>query len=193
MWSITSTAHWLMKEPELEEEALSLSEDNGALVVRRRTVGDTIDSVPVEYPDGETRYVVVAQTAPGIFEARIPDAPRGLYRAQVDQLFAIGSVGLAAAPEFQDVVSTAHKLRPLVEKSSGGVFRAGGNGSIPELKRVAASGARAGDGWAGVVKRGAARVEAVRDGPAAPPLAWLILIAAALLAAWLIESGRLRA
>lgn len=185
-------AHWLMKEPELEEEALSLSEDNGALIVRRRTVSDAVESVAVEYPDGETRFVFVEQKEPGLFEARVPDAPRGLYRARAEQLFAIGSVGLAAAPEFQDVVSTAGKLRPLVDATGGGVFRANKNGAIPELKRVSVSGARAGDGWAGVAKRGAARIEAVRDAPAAPPLAWLILIAAALLAAWLIESGRLR-
>ena len=185
-------AHWLMKEPELEEEALSLSEDNGALVVRRRTVGDEAAPIAVDFPDGETKSVVMTQSAPGLFEGRISDAPRGLYRARTEQLFAIGSVGLAAAPEFQNVVSTADKLGPLTEATGGGVFRADKNGSIPELKRVSISGARAGDGWAGVVKRGAARVEAVRDGPAAPPLAWLILIAAALLASWLIESGRLR-
>ncbi len=185
-------AHWLMKEPELEEEALSLIEDAGALLIQRRTIGETPEPVELEYPDGDFKRMVLSQTEPGLFSARVENAPRGLYRARSGQLFAIGAVGLAAAPEFQDVVSTARKLQPLAEATRGGVFRTNARGATPDLRRVAPSGARAGDNWAGVVRRGAARIDAVRDGPAAPPLAWLILIASALLTAWLIESGRLR-
>ncbi len=185
-------AHWLMKEPELEEEALSLVEDGGALVIRRRSVGASSEPVELEYPGGEFQRMVLSQTEPGLFSARIDDAPRGLYRARSGQLFAIGAVGLAAAPEFHDVVSTSHKLEPLAEATRGGVFRTNARSTTPDLKRVAQSGARAGDNWAGVVKQGAARIDAVRDAPAAPPLAWLILIATALLTAWLVESGRLR-
>ncbi len=186
-------AHWLMKEPELEEEALSLFEEDGALVVRRRTVKSQTEPVSVELPDGESRSLELSRKGrPGIFEARIDDAPRGLYRARIDQLFAIGSVGLAAAPEFNEVVSTERKLKPLAKETGGGVFRVDQGGGAPELKRVNDSALRHGDGWAGVIKRGAARVDAVRDAPAAPGVFWLILIAAALLSAWLIESGRMR-
>ncbi len=185
-------AHWLMKEPELEEEALSLIEDGDALLIRRHTVQDTAEPIELEYPDGETARVFLTQTDPGLFTARISDAPRGLYRARSGQLFAIGAIGLAAAPEFQDVVSTTLNLKPLTEATRAGVFRTNANGAIPDLKRVGTAGVRAGDNWAGVVKKSAARIEAVRDGPAAPAIAWLILIASALLAAWLIESGRLR-
>ncbi len=185
-------AHWLMKEPELEEEALSLVEDNGALIVQRRSVGETPDPVELEYPNGDVEEISPTQSEPGLFTMRIDNAPRGLYRARSGQLFAIGAVGLAAAPEMQDVVSTSLKLRPLAEATRAGVFRTNASGRVPDLKRVAPTGVRAGESWAGVVKRGAARIDAVRDTPAAPPVAWLILIASALLTAWLIESGRLR-
>ena len=185
-------AHWLMKEPELEEEALSLTDDGDALVITRRSVGESLEPVELEYPDGELQRLLPSQSEPGLFTARIENAPRGLYRARSGQLFAIGAVGLAAAPEFQDVVSTTGKLAPLAEATRGGAFRTNDRGGVPDIRRVAGSGVRAGDKWAGIVKKGAARIDAVRDAPAAPPIAWLILIASALLAAWLIESGRLR-
>ena len=180
-------AHWLMKEPELEEEALILSAEGDDLIIRRRTVGEAPEAVELEWPNGERREIELAETEPGTYAARIENAPRGLYRARSGQLFAIGELGLAAAPEFQDVVSTTKKLSGLVDATRGGVFR----DEAPTLRRVAASGAYAGEDWAGVVRRGAARVETVRDAPAAPALAWLILIAMALIAAWLLESGRL--
>lgn len=182
-------AHWLMKEPELEEEALSLSAEGNALIVKRRTVGETPAPVSLEMPDGETRDVELIQESPGSYIARIENAPRGLYRARSEQLFAIGTIGLAAAPEFLDVVSTTKKLAPRAEETGGGVFRSTGR-SLPGLRQIAPSSSYAGDSWAGIVKRRAARIESVRDAPAAPPVAWFILIASALLAAWLIESGR---
>lgn len=185
-------AHWLMKEPELEEEALSLTDDGAALVVTRRSVSETLEPVELEFSNGDVQQIIPQQSQPGLFTARIENAPRGLYRARSGQLFAIGAVGLAAAPEFQDVVSTTRRLRPLTDATRGGVFRATTRGGIPDIRRVSSSGVRAGDQWAGVVKKGAARIEAVRDAPAAPPIAWLLLIAAALLAAWMIESGHFR-
>jgi hypothetical protein len=185
-------AHWLMKEPELEEEALLLSEEGDALAIKRRTVGDAPAPIMLETPDGESREVALAETKPGVFESRIEDAPRGLYRARSGQLFAIGSVGLAAAPEFQDVVSTTKRLRLLADSAGGGVFNAGSNSRTPTLRRVSAGADYKGESWAGVVRRNAAQIDSVKDAPAAPALAWLILIAAALLTAWLIESGRLK-
>ncbi len=186
-------AHWLMKEPELEEEALSLLEDGDALIIKRRTVGDAPDPVRLETPDGQTLDVTLEETDAGTFESRIDNAPRGLYRARAGQLFAIGSVGLAAAPEFQDVVSTTQRLSNLADSAGGGVFRAGSDARAPTLRRVAGGADYKGERWAGVVRRDAARIESVKDAPAAPPLAWLILIGAALITAWLIESGRLAA
>jgi len=186
-------AHWLMKEPELEEEALSLSGEKDALLIRRRTMGETPPAVDVTFPDGEQSPYELTEISPGLYEARIENAPRGLYRARSDELFAVGDVGLAAAPEFIDVVSTRKKLGALSEATGAGVFatRNGARAAPPIIRKVSGGGSRAGADWAGVVARGAARIDAVNDRPLAPPLAWLVLVAAALLMGWLIEGGRL--
>jgi len=185
------TAHWLMKEPELEEEALSLAADGDALVIRRRSMADDPGPVTLQRPTGETEEIAVSPAGPGRFAARIDNAERGLYRASAGDLFAIGAVGLAAPPEFENVIATRALLSPLAEATGGGVFpvRRGAGAAVPDLRRVRGD-AAAGPGWAGLLQRRAARVENVRDRPAAPPYAWLGLIALALAAAWRIESGR---
>lgn len=188
-------AHWLMKEPELEEEALALRADGSSLIIERRTVGETAPPIMLTRPDGAAEEITVTQTAPGEFTARMENAPRGLYRATSGDLFAIGVVGLETAPEFENVVSTAAKLEPLAENSGGGIFavRQGETAALPDLRRIRENAsARTGDDWAGLLIRGADRVNSVRDAPFAPAFAWLALIVLALLAAWLIEGGRLR-
>jgi len=188
-------AHWLMKEPELEEEALSLSDEGGALVIRRRTIGEAPPAVSLTAPNGETAEHELAEVSAGLYEKRLENAPRGLYRARSGELFAVGAVGLEAAAEFQDVVSHSNKLTPLAEATGGGVFsaRKGERDAPPALRRVSPNAsARAGDGWAGLVERDATRIEAVRERPLLPAWGWLAFIGAALALAWLIESGRLR-
>ncbi|WP_375202539.1 hypothetical protein [Hyphococcus sp.] len=186
-------AHWLMKEPELEEEALSLREENGDLIVERRSIEEEAPAVALTQPDGETGNIELRETAPGRFTARIDQPARGLYRAASGDLFAIGVIGLEAAPEFQNVISTGSLLAPLAEETGGGVYavRNGGGAALPELRRVRGDNiARSGASWAGIAERRAERIETVKDAPLAPALFWLFIIAAALLAAWGLEGGR---
>ncbi|MDZ7628197.1 MAG: hypothetical protein U5J99_07280 [Parvularculaceae bacterium] len=182
-------AHWLMKEPDLEEERLSLREDAGALIIERRTIGEDAPPVRLVAPDGTESDVSLARERPGFHLARLPNAARGLYRARSDDLFAIGSVGLAAPPEFENVVSDRRTLAPLAAASGGGVFDLRRNGavSIPDIRQVRANGATSGVAWAGLVERRAFETQSVRDRALAPPLVWLIGIAACLLGAWLVE------
>lgn len=186
-------AHWLMKEPELEEEALSLRVADGDLIVERRSVEENAPAVTVTAPGGEIIEPALSEVRPGLFSATLVNPERGLYRAASGELFAIGVVGLEAAPEFQNVVSTGIALEPMAEATGGGVFniRRGNDAALPELRRVrSANAARAGDNWAGLAERRAERIENVKDAPLAPALLWLVLIAISLLGAWAIEGGR---
>jgi uncharacterized membrane protein len=188
-------AHWLMKEPDLEEESLSLREENGALVVERRTIGDEAEAVRLVSPDGTESDIALERAAPGKFSAKVAGARHGLYRARTGELFAVGSVGLAAPPEFQNVVSDRGPLAPVAGASGGGIFdiRRDGSVSVPDIRRVGAgAAAKSGAGWAGLIDRRAHETTAISDRPAAPPVIWLILIAALLLGAWLVEGGGLR-
>lgn len=186
-------AHWLMKEPELEEEQLRLSARGSDLEIERRSLGAAAGPVDLELPDGRSERLSLVEVEPGRFEARIPSAPRGLYRARDGDLFAVGAMGIAAAPEFQSVVSDRRKLAPLVEKTRGGVFQLRRNGGVeaPTIRRVGMNGGpRAGAGWAGVVHRRAFRTDAVSQQPLAPVSVWLAATLAALVGAWAVEGRR---
>lgn len=183
-------SHWLMKEPDLEEEQLTLSENGGALIVERRTILEASPSASITLPDGTVRELALTMTEPGRFGARIDNAPRGLYRAASGDLFAVGAVGLAAPPEFENVVATSERLAPAAQETGGGVFRLRGSGAVdlPEIRRTDASAReRSGPGWAGLVKRRAFRTDSVRDRPALSPWIWLAILAFSLTGAWLIE------
>jgi hypothetical protein len=187
-------AHWLMKEPELEEEALGLRAENGDLVIERRTIEDAVPEISLTAPNGETTDLTLIENAPGVFTARLNKPPRGLYRATSGDRFAIGVVGLEAAPEFQNVVSTGKALGPMATATGGGVFavRRGDGAALPELRRVrGARAARSDQTWAGLLERDAERIDNVKDAPLAPAILWLLLIGLCLLAAWAIEGGRL--
>ena len=188
-------AHWLMKEPELEEEALSLSNENGDLLIQRRTIKEQAPEIILTNPDGSETVIQADEIAPGQYAVKVKSAARGLYRARSGDLFAIGEIGLSAVREFSDVVSSKEKLAPLADDTGGGVFfvRKNNDAEIPNLKRLRRNATlRAGSDWAGVLQRSASRVENIRTAPLAPPMAWLFLIGAPLLLAWLIESGRFR-
>ena len=48
-------SHWLMKQPELDEEALRLQVSGKDLVVQRQTMADSVSPVVVTSPSGKTR------------------------------------------------------------------------------------------------------------------------------------------
>lgn len=189
-------AHWLMKEPELEEEQLTLLGVGTDLVIRRRSMSDTQAPVELTMPDGTVRRIELDEKAAGAFETTMANAPRGLYRARSGELFAVGAVGLAAAPEFTNVVSTTAYMAPIAARTRGGVFsiRRGEGVALPAIRRIdAGAAARAGGGWAGIIGRNAFRTDRVEDAPFAAPPYWLAAIALFIGLAWWIEARRPRA
>src|SRR2546429_3932001 len=52
-------SHWLMKQPDLEEEALRLSVQGKQLLVRRQTMGGSIDDVALAAPSGATQTLTL--------------------------------------------------------------------------------------------------------------------------------------
>ncbi|MEM9705061.1 MAG: hypothetical protein AAF850_03180 [Pseudomonadota bacterium] len=190
-------AHWLMQEPELEEESLQLEATGDDLLITRRSLADAPPPVSIVFPDGAERDLEMAGVDVGVFQAVIEAPPRGLYRARSEDLFAVGTVGVAAAPEFRDVVSHAARATALTKARGGGVFRVREEASVvnpirmPAIRRIREkSDRKAGPGWAGLASRNAARVDAINERPLAPPAVWLALIAATLSAGWILE-GRL--
>lgn len=187
-------AHWMMKEPELEEEALSAQAEGGLrLVVTRRTLGEGAREVIITRPDGgEEALPPLTEEAPGLYRGSYLAPPEmGLYRLEEGDLTAVAALGPAAPPrEFEQTVATEELLAPPSLKASGGVAKRLEDG-IPALRAVRAGRPAAGPGWIGYTPRDAYVTTALTVVPLAP--AWLILLVLAGLAvggAWLWEGRR---
>src|SRR6202789_2817609 len=61
-------SHWLMKEPELDEEALRLTVSGHDLVVRRQTMADQVADVTLTSPSGTTQTLKLDAKEPGVWE-----------------------------------------------------------------------------------------------------------------------------
>ena len=183
-------AHWLMKEPDLEEEALRLEVADGALAVTRRSLASGPGAVTVETPSGGSLRPELVETGPGVWRGVVEGAEEGYYRAVVGGLEALALVGAADSKEFGDATSSTEILAPLAEATGGTLRRL--EGGVPELRRVRAGAAASGSRWIGFPRREAYAVRGLRIRGLLP--AWLALLAVglALCLAWWVESGRFR-
>ncbi|MEO0959251.1 MAG: hypothetical protein AAFY66_12440, partial [Pseudomonadota bacterium] len=178
------TAHWLMKEPELEEEALLARAEPGAVVVERRSLEENPGEVVVATtPEGETLEVSLAAEGPGRWGARIENAAEGLWRFNADGLDAVAAVGPASPREYTEPIASGEALAPLVEATGGRTTWLAETG-VPDLRLVAEGRRAHGRSWLGFVEREAYRVTGIRLTPLLP--AWLAALATGLLflAAW---------
>jgi uncharacterized membrane protein len=64
-------AHWLMKEPELEEERLSASVTGGSLRIERRSMAKDIKPISVTTPSGREQTITPEKAEPGLWRASV--------------------------------------------------------------------------------------------------------------------------
>ncbi|WP_102107260.1 hypothetical protein [Oceaniglobus roseus] len=181
-------AHWMMKEPELDEEALVATAEGQRMTILRRTLGDSAGDVEVTGPDGAVTLVPLEEAAPGRFVAEY-DAPEiGLYRLKEGDQNAVIALGPSAPKEFEQTVASGAALEPAVDATRGGIVSV--EEGVPAIRQVREGRPAAGRGWIGITPRQAYLTADVTVTPLIS--AWLFLLLAALLtvAAWLREGRR---
>ena len=143
-------AHWLMKEPELEEEALRAHIKDGVLTVQRQTLADKAAPVSVTAPDGQTKTLDLQAAGPGQFAASMPAAMSGLYSVRSGKMLAVASGGALNPVEYADLIPSAKALLPLVQKTGGGVFALRSAADLPAIRRTGPRDRQAGRTWIGL-------------------------------------------
>ncbi len=181
-------AHWLMKEPDLEEERLLATGKDGALSVERRTMSPEAEDVMVTLPSGSTETLVLSETAPGRFTGLLATDEIGLHKVADTTLQAVAAVGPANPREFMDIRATKETLAPLIEESGGGAFWIEDLGAAPTLRSVRPGRDAAGDTWAGLRRNGGYVLKAVAQVPLLSPWLALPLMIGLLLLGWRRES-----
>ncbi|MDE2197568.1 MAG: hypothetical protein KGJ41_00990, partial [Rhodospirillales bacterium] len=186
-------AHWLMKEPELEENALTATVAHGALRVERRsTEAAPPPPVKVTPPDGAPRRLDLAPAGPGRAVGTLPASLPGVWRISDGQHTTYAAAGAANPLELADLRATALRLAPLVRASAGSVHWLDDGtpgGHVPQLRRSEPGRETAGGGWIGMLARHDHLVTGVAATALLPPWLALPLILGLALLAWRREGA----
>ena len=191
-------AHWLMKEPDLEEERLIASAKGFKLTVERRSMEEGVPPVQVSAPGGDSSEVTLEKAGPGLWRSTVDVKVPGLYKLQTPApagtLHAVANAGIEDAREMSEVTATDEKLKPLVEATGGGIFWTRGGGllssvsssgvELPRISILANARVLAGSGWLGLKDREAFVTRGVKLIPMFTGFMALAALLALLAATW---------
>jgi hypothetical protein len=181
-------AHWMMKEPELEEETMWVEPNGLTMRIIRRTLDEETGDVTITHPDGSETILTLDEVTPGRFEL-LWDAPEvGLYRLTDGDVETVIALGPAAPREFEKTIANGDLIADLVASTNGGITVM--SNGLPSLRDVRSGRVALGRGWIGITPRDAYRTTDVTVTPLLP--AWLALLLAGFLVigAWLREGQR---
>ena len=175
-------AHWLMKEPDLEEDALTAGIAGGRLEVERRKAEAAPEPVTALAPDGRTLAVELKPAGAGRWRGAVEADAAGVWQVRSGEKTAVAGAAVENPLEFEDLRPTAARLAPVAEATGGRVLWLG-HDAMPDVRAVRPGGRMAGRDWLGLRDNRAYRVTGIERMPLLPP--WLVLALGALLLAWL--------
>ncbi len=179
-------AHWMLKEPELEEESLTATAKGEVLTIIRRSVSDTPPGdLTITAPDGSTAVLPMPELSPGRYGLDWKAPEMGLYRLRQGDLVRVVAVGPSAPREYTETLASVVGLTPVVAPLQGGILRL--EAGIPSLRLVREGRPAAGRGWIGLTPREAFVTEDLRVAALFPVWLLLALAAGLAVAAWLLE------
>ncbi len=159
-------AHWLMKEPDLEEETLKATARGQTLTIERGSIKDTVDPVTLTSPSGKEETIALDKAEHGKWKKTLNVTEQGVYRVASGKLANVVTVGNANARELSAVVATDKPLQPILEATGGGAFWLGRSeadaASLPRLVMMRSGHVMHGEDWLGLHKRDAYHVKGVR-------------------------------
>lgn len=182
-------AHWLMREPELEEEDLTARIEAGRLFIARRSLDATAPpEVTITAPDGSAQRAPLTPGAGGRAAAQAPAEAPGLWQVSDGRRQAFAAAMPANPPEFSDLRAEPSRLQPLVNATGGAARWIGEGANIPEIRAVSAGRDAQGAGWIGLRRREDHTVTGIAALPLLPPWLMLPLLLGAAILAWRREA-----
>ncbi len=180
-------AHWLMKEPELEENDLKVVVKGGKVEITRRSLEADGRAIEMTMPSGEKRQVELREIGGGRAVGTTDVDEAGLYHFSDGVRIALGAVGALNPIEMDDVRTTDELLKPIVVASGGQMLWLAEG--MPDFRRMrpgreSGSAASGGRSWIGMQANGDYLVSGVTQTPIMPALVVFLLGIGALLAAW---------
>lgn len=179
-------AHWLMKEPELEENALSVTVNESTLIIQRKSLTDDPIKVLVSDPKEKNTVVTLTMTPDGVLEGRYEADMLGVYGITDGNQKRFAIVGALNPPELQGVVTTEEHVKEITEKSGGGIFWLSDT-PAPTVKHINTVSRFHGKNWLGLRKNNAFNITGVKQTPMLPNMAAASLLLLIIIATWWFE------
>ncbi|MBV8513271.1 MAG: hypothetical protein JO289_24160 [Xanthobacteraceae bacterium] len=182
-------SHWLMQQPDLEEEALRMFANGHELTVQRQTMADSVTDVTLTSPSGATRTLVLDPVEAGVWRKSFDANEMGLWRATDGKLTALINIGPANPREFTEVTSTPDVLSALANATGGDARRLdNGNGTeMPRVVPVRSTDTFKGGDWIGLKMRDASVVRGIGVLPIFTGLLGMLLLLGSLALTWARE------
>ena len=191
-------SHWLMKEPDLEEERLIASAKGLKLTLERHSMEDKVNPVTLSAPGGETSEVTLDPAGDGVWRTTVDVKIPGLYKAQTKaetgDLTAVAHAGIDDPIEMSEVTATADKLTPLIDATGGGAFWTATSAQavrndptdvdVPRISMLSNAKVLAGSGWMGLKDREAYVTRGVKLTPMFTGATALTVLLLLIAAAW---------
>ena len=180
-------AHWLMAEPELEEEALTAVSSGNAVEIIRQSMGKEVPDAEVTSPTGEKQTLKLTEAEPGLFKGRLVTSEIGLFSITNGDLSALVHAGPLDAPEFKSIISTDAILKPLTDATNGSIRRINATGAgliLPDIVPVTGTAESAGPNWIGLRRTTETELLGINRLPLFGGLIGLALLLSAFAATW---------
>jgi hypothetical protein len=178
--------HWLMQEPELEEEALRARPEGEAVAIERRSLEDKARELTVTAPSGASREVTVQPGADGVAKTVVAAEEPGLYQITDGELTTHVAVRPIDPEELADMRATPDRLAPIIEASHGAITWLAERGT-PSVRKVSRGRATSGRDWIGLVRNERYLVTGASQLPLLPAVLALLLLLGTLGFAWYRE------
>lgn len=179
-------AHWLMKEPELEEETLEILSSDRSFLVRRRTMTSETPTRTVEIfsPDGTKQPLTLSRQPNGWYEAAFTPDQLGVYKVMDGEKSRLALSGDMNPPELRSIVSSPDPLASVVEASGGSTLWLSDTPN-PDVRLLSQGRKRyGGSDWIGLRRNGDYDVTGLRNVRLFPEWAAALGLMALLVFAW---------
>ncbi len=184
--------HWLMKEPELDEKAMSVAVHGNNITIRMQNYEREESHVQMVNPDGHSENIALSDNGTGWFEKKIVATQNGIYsfeNAEGVKKFAV--IGSLNPPEMRNVLSTETVLKNVVEHSRGKIIWLSKHAE-PSI-RIMAGGANTrygGRNWIGLRQNNDYEVTSARDIALFTPWSSVLFLVAFLALIWWFEGRK---
>lgn len=183
-------AHWLMKEPELEENALNAYIDGNEILIQRRSLDDNPVDVELRVSDQVPKTITLEYDSDrNLLEARSPITNLGIHAVTDGQQSAFAIAGELNPPEFREVTATQDKLEPLIDQSNGGIIWLSENAE-PNIRYTASNNNFSGRNWISFKKNNSFVITGSQHKPILPSWFYALILMAVIIGGWWYEGKK---